>query len=158
MGSPKGLGKGTYVLLFHLRESVRNRLGVFSGDYCYVGSAFGPGGLEARVRRHLRPSKPIRWHIDLLTSSPAFEAASLFFTPERIECEVAGALSSLLPGHPRFGSSDCSCPTHLFRVVDPDALSKQLKELGLRPIPLRGLQPDSHSSGRRTGLPVSMLL
>lgn len=50
---------GTYVLVIRLREPQEisvGRLGVFPfhhGYYVYIGSAFGPGGLKARIRRHL---------------------------------------------------------------------------------------------------------
>jgi len=37
-----------------------------AGWYAYVGSAYGPGGLAARISRHLRPSKPSHWHLDYL--------------------------------------------------------------------------------------------
>ena len=36
------------------------------GWYVYVGSAFGPGGLAARVSRHLQRHKTRHWHIDHL--------------------------------------------------------------------------------------------
>lgn len=131
-------GTGTYVLLFRLKEVVRNRFGEFVGDYCYVGSAFGPGGFEARIRRHLRRSKTLRWHIDLLTTTPTFEAQALFLTRRRAECEIARSLSGILVGHPGFGSSDCRCPTHLFRVKDVGSLGERLRSIGLRQV---GLDP-----------------
>ena len=31
-----------------------------SGRYVYCGSAYGPGGIRARVRRHLRRDKSVR--------------------------------------------------------------------------------------------------
>ena len=38
------------------------------GCYVYAGSARGPGGIRARVRRHLRPDKTPHWHIDQVTA------------------------------------------------------------------------------------------
>ena len=63
---------GTYVLILRVFRpaSVRvGRLGRFhfpAGWYAYVGSARGPGGLAARISRHLRSPKPSRWHVDHL--------------------------------------------------------------------------------------------
>ena len=38
------------------------------GWYLYMGSAFGPGGLGAHLRRHLRTDKTRYWHIDTLVA------------------------------------------------------------------------------------------
>ncbi len=85
------------------------------GRYGYCGSAYGPGGIRARVARHLRRAKSIRWHIDRLTAAGrvvAVEAA-----PGGHECALMDDLRAL-PGVsipvPGFGSSDCRrCPAHL---------------------------------------------
>jgi Uri superfamily endonuclease len=51
--------QGTYALLLNLPRAIHLRVGKFGayrfpqGDYVYVGSAFGPGGLRARITRHL---------------------------------------------------------------------------------------------------------
>jgi Uri superfamily endonuclease len=88
--------------------------GVFSfpaGWYVYTGSA--KRGLRARIERHLRSEKKMRWHIDyLLRRARTLEV--LTFT-DRTECELA-ALLFARGGRiivPRFGSSDCRCPSHL---------------------------------------------
>jgi Uri superfamily endonuclease len=122
---------GTYVLLFEIQTPLENRLGRFHGHYCYVGSAFGPGGLRARVTRHLRKDKPIQWHMDLLTGGDSFRALSVNVTPERTECSLAQRLSTSLEGHPDFGSSDCRCRTHLFRVRQLDSFRSLMGELGM---------------------------
>jgi len=66
---------GTYALILHLSKKLERieigKLGRFAFDagfYVYVGSAFGPGGLKARLQRHLRTDKPLHWHIDLLSA------------------------------------------------------------------------------------------
>ena len=88
------------------------------GTYAYCGSARGPGGLKARLSRHLRRDKTKRWHIDWLTSL-ATEIAALAI-PGGDECALRAALARL-PGAshpvPGFGSSDCqNCPSHLLRL------------------------------------------
>jgi len=129
---------GTYVLVFHLRVPVENKLGDFSGRYCYVGSAMGPGGLRARVARHLRQGKPLQWHIDYLTSSEGFRPVSVYATPDVPECRVAQGLSRLFTGHPRFGCSDCKCPTHLFLIDEVPRLEALMRELGFDKLDLSG--------------------
>ena len=71
------LGKGTYVFILYLRRKKRfivgrsKKFGSFhktfqTGYYAYVGSAFGPGGLSSRIKRHLVKDKRLVWHIDYL--------------------------------------------------------------------------------------------
>jgi len=64
--------KGTYILIVSVKEMKRleiGRLGMFDiipGFYAYVGSAFGPGGIRARVGHHLESVAAPHWHIDYL--------------------------------------------------------------------------------------------
>lgn len=114
--------KGVYVLLLKGGEcslSIGSLGEIFfaEGWYAYVGSAFGPGGF-ARVRRHIRfnreKNKLPRWHIDYLLTSPCFTVSRAYclVTGTRCECQVAGDVQGrCIPG---FGSSDCTCPGHLF--------------------------------------------
>ncbi|MBE0698753.1 MAG: DUF123 domain-containing protein, partial [Anaerolineaceae bacterium] len=63
---------GSYALHLVLtgERSIRvGRLGeiVFpAGDYIYLGSAWGPGGLRARLAHHVRIASSPHWHIDWL--------------------------------------------------------------------------------------------
>jgi len=83
------------------------------GRYLYCGSAKGPGGLTARVARHMRRGKPIRWHVDHLTERGAIRGAWIF--PGHEECALAARLSHLPAPILGFGSSDCRrCASHLF--------------------------------------------
>ena len=61
---------GPYVLIASL-DRVKSieigRLGkyqVVPGFYAYVGSAFGSGGLRARIGHHLESTAAPHWHID----------------------------------------------------------------------------------------------
>jgi len=75
---------GTYCLVLRATRGVRIRVGSFGtftfvpGLYLYVGSARGPGGLRARIGRHLRRDKVKRWHIDYLTASSSFRPVGVF--------------------------------------------------------------------------------
>ncbi|NYZ15611.1 GIY-YIG nuclease family protein [Azospirillum sp. RWY-5-1] len=109
---------GAYVLLVTLAEGVEVRLPgrapvvLAAGRYLYCGSARGPGGLRARVGRHMRRDKAVRWHIDRLTLAGRVAGAWVF--PGGDECALVAGLSSLPVPLPGFGSSDCHrCASHL---------------------------------------------
>ena len=109
--------KGTYVLLIRVPENVEIRVGALgilrfdAGEYAYVGSAYGPGGIEARVKRHLRAEKKIRWHIDHLLEHAEVDSVLIK------ECVDEGGRGNRMmecPYIPGFGSSDSPLPSHLF--------------------------------------------
>lgn len=115
--------RGTYVLVAKasLRRQIqigkRGVLQLQPGWYVYVGSAFGPGGLAARVGRHLRSNKTQRWHIDYLREH--VEIVEVWFSESQQRLEHAWAsyfLSQERFSIPQqgFGASDCQCATHLF--------------------------------------------
>ncbi len=117
--------KGTYLLILRLDEAIARlpigRLGALpfpAGYYLYVGSAFGPGGVAARLAHHARRVKPRRhWHIDYLREhSHLVEAWSVACT-ERLEHAWVRALNAtpgVQPVAPGFGASDSPCASHLF--------------------------------------------
>ncbi len=87
-----------------------------AGWYLYVGTAFGPGGLVARLCRHIRRTKAHRWHIDRLSSVANLD--SIWVLPaQKAECRWADELLKTCRPCRRFmhgfGSSDCRCPGHL---------------------------------------------
>jgi Uri superfamily endonuclease len=123
---------GTYVLLLNLSRSKTiqvGRLGRFrfpAGWYAYVGSAHGPGGLAARLRRHLRASKPLHWHVDYLRAYA--RPIETWYTAGNCACECTWAqgLAALPGAHipaPRFGASDCRCAAHLVHFAAPPDLT-----------------------------------
>ncbi|MDN3517735.1 GIY-YIG nuclease family protein [Aquisalimonas lutea] len=117
---------GTYVLVLRLERGCVCRVGRLGevafpqGTYCYVGSAFGPGGLRARLQRHARPPGRCHWHVDYLRAVAEVARAWFLPGPRRHEHAWARALaasSALELAVPRFGASDCDCPGHLFRAT-----------------------------------------
>ena len=129
--------KGAYLLLIELAAPLavalpgRPATTLAPGRYAYAGSAYGPGGLRARIARHLRRDKPSRWHVDRLTA--AGEVVAVLATPGGSECgllEAALAVEGSTLPLPGFGSSDCRrCPAHLARVApgfDPRCLPGSL--------------------------------
>jgi Uri superfamily endonuclease len=118
---------GTYGLGLLLDSGIECAVGTLgqgafpAGLYLYVGSAWGPGGLGARLGRHLRGDGATHWHIDYLR--PWARPVALWTAPgEHLECAWAQALADH-PGAriamPRFGASDCRCASHLFGIDEP---------------------------------------
>ena len=104
---------------FELRVSTLPAKTLEPGWYVYAGSARGPGGLKARVGRHLRAGKMVRWHIDWLTEAATETFAGLSI--EGRECEPMAQIIRSQRFHvpvPGFGSSDCRiCPSHLAAFI-----------------------------------------
>lgn len=117
--------KGSYLLVLQLAQPVAalqvGRLGQFDfapGYYLYVGSAFGAGGLEARLAYHARRDKARpHWHIDYLRARARLCEAWTAGGPEHWECVWCRRLAALpdvsIPVS-GFGSRDTGCPAHLF--------------------------------------------
>jgi Uri superfamily endonuclease len=114
---------GCYALVLRLDQAhalAVGRLGVVQlahGRFVYCGSARGPGGLRARVGRHLRGHGRRCWHVDALRAVAVLEEVWLWVGARRdLECAAADALAGLPGAQPpvvRFGSSDCGCAGHL---------------------------------------------
>ena len=145
---------GTYVLALRLvdgrpQEIKVGRLGTFlfpAGWYLYAGSALGPGGLRARLSRHLRRldgsapvppgevgfgwessgserpgAKRAHWHVDYVREAADWSGAWVSSSDQRRECDWAGALRGLPTATlvaPGFGASDCRCACHLVWVAE----------------------------------------
>lgn len=116
---------GSYLLLIGLGGplalSLRGKaLELPAGSYVYAGSARGPGGLRARLGRHLARGGRPHWHIDHVTARAAALSGLAYVGAN--ECELRRMLSAsglfTVPA-PGFGSSDCrECPAHLLRYSD----------------------------------------
>jgi Uri superfamily endonuclease len=118
------------------------KLNFQNGDYVYLGSALGSGGIRARLGRHVSGVSSVHWHIDVLRA-----VAEVRGYCYHVQCEVeniakyrlkAGPELNLMPLEciwtqalaalpivyipaPGFGSSDCNsgCGAHLV-VFDTD--------------------------------------
>ena len=114
--------KGIYTIVLLLRSDAVVEVGSLgkvsfsAGWYAYTGSARGAGGFK-RVLRHIAVMEGVnstrRWHIDRLL--PLAELVEVVATPtgEDLECAVARWIGEKFPSVRGFGSSDCSCPSHL---------------------------------------------
>jgi len=112
--------KGVYAVFLKLDEKRYIEVGALGeiefdeGIYAYVGSAMNSA--EKRIERHLSEVDNLHWHIDYF--SAVAEPANYFILPEdsEYECIMADILSRHGDPIPGFGSSDCNCSSHLFRM------------------------------------------
>jgi histidyl-tRNA synthetase len=118
---------GAYAMAIELTDKVAVRLSGRSsrilpaGRYLYCGSAKGPGGLKARLSRHMRRCKSVRWHVDQLTEQGFVIGGWIF--PEGDECRLVQMCSHLPMPIAGFGSSDCAtCRSHLLQWPNRTAL------------------------------------
>jgi Uri superfamily endonuclease len=110
----------TYQLVIEVSRAVTiqvGRLGLCTfaaGRYVYTGSA--KRNFEARIARHLRSEKKLRWHIDYLLSAPGVSVLDVRRSNLE-ECTLNQAVNGeiVVPG---LGASDCShgCGSHLKRL------------------------------------------
>ncbi len=117
---------GTYCLILQLDKDLSLEIGrigrheFHAGIYIYLGSARGPGGLRARLNRHIRGDGKTHWHIDHLRKITRLLGVFWTLDPKIHECDWRVDVNEL-PGAsipvPGFGASDCSagCPAHLVR-------------------------------------------
>jgi Uri superfamily endonuclease len=107
----------SYALFIRVAKTQNIRIGKFglftfvAGDYIYSGSA--RRSICARVNRHLRSEKKLRWHIDFLLAAPELEITKVRIST-MAECQLvaAGGGKVVVNG---FGASDCrhDCGSHL---------------------------------------------
>lgn len=141
--------RGSYCLCVRVKEEAEIRVGAIGtlsflrGLYIYVGSAMN--SLEPRLTRHLRTSRGkgrvIKWHIDYLLSHPAVKIENIYAVEgaAKKECEIAAKVAKMGEPVPRFGSSDCRCRSHLYRVED----CRFLEKMGLKKRDIGGLLTSS---------------
>ena len=131
---------GSYALFLKLSAMQNLEIGRLGGDsfppglYVYLGSAAGPGGLKARLGRHLRGGGRVHWHVDYLRAAvPVIgycylshqEIGSLTFS---LECRWSQSLAALPESFVPmlgFGSSDCDagCQAHLIAFPENEEFS-----------------------------------
>jgi len=136
--------KGIYTLIIRLKASVSVEIGALGrirlpkATYLYTGSARGSGAssIEGRLTRHLRKTKRNFWHIDYLLKHELSQILAVVYseTKRSMECKVNqsvrrefGASSPAA----NFGSSDCTCETHLLKVADERTAEQLIKGVTL---------------------------
>jgi Uri superfamily endonuclease len=132
--------KGIYILLISVNRNIslsvgaKGKMNFQKGFYAYVGSA--QNNLEKRVKRHLEKVKQKFWHVDYLLSSRQAEVVEIFYKEagKAEECRIARKLAKTAVSIKCFGSSDCRCRSHLFRVETRGHLSELMFDLGAKPL------------------------
>ncbi|MCK5183836.1 MAG: GIY-YIG nuclease family protein [Candidatus Heimdallarchaeota archaeon] len=133
--------RGTYLLFLFIQKDISLTIGALGcklfqqGNYIYVGSAFGPGGLEKRITRHIKQEKKIFWHIDYLLNDNfvKIKAYGEILSDHKIECNVVDQITRTFQEKSliieNFGSSDCNCKSHLlyFNNTPVNEIIKQIK-------------------------------
>jgi sugar fermentation stimulation protein A len=129
--------RGSYLLILEVARSLQldvgglGRLAFPKGYYVYTGSA--RANLSKRVERHLRRRKQFHWHADYLRNRADSCTALPVRASEDLEHVLASALGQVADWSiPRFGSSDCRCPTHLFGFKENPAHTPGFIELLLK--------------------------
>ena len=122
--------RGSYILVLKLPAARTANIGKLGkirfrpGYYLYAGSA--RKSLSQRLNRHRRERKNLFWHVDYLRAEAEFHCALPIRTADDLECELASALGKFADWEiPSFGSSDCSCNSHLFGMSEDPLRSPQ---------------------------------
>ena len=141
--------RGSYCLCIRVDRNSEIKIGSLGpikfsrGMYVYVGSALN--SLIPRLWRHIRTSRGegrvAHWHIDYLLREPGIEIEAIYATDwaVRMECEIATHIAEKGEPIPLFGSSDCACVSHLYRVKSFGFI----KETGLKRVDLSTLSSPS---------------
>lgn len=115
------LNSGVYCLVIQLLQRSHIRIGCLgtfhfpAGFYVYAGSA--QNNLERRIERHLRQKKKIHWHIDYLLGYGRIVSVYTYAGKKDKECMLSrkiGTMKNAVVPVKGFGSSDCSCNSHLY--------------------------------------------
>jgi Uri superfamily endonuclease len=122
--------KGVYILIISVIKNVCIKIGSLGkikfpeGMYVYVGSA--QNNLEKRVARHISKDKKKFWHIDYLLGNKFSKVVAVFYkkSGKSEECNMAKKITNEFTNTeiiiPKFGCSDCSCKSHLFKIKNFD--------------------------------------
>ncbi|MGR3220962.1 MAG: GIY-YIG nuclease family protein [Candidatus Anammoxibacter sp.] len=113
--------RGIYNLIIYL-DKARNieigKLGRFDfqkGFYVYTGSS--QNSLQKRIKRHLSTKKKLHWHIDYLLKLGDIINVLVIESLKKDECTLSNEIGLLCDAQivaTGFGSSDCTCRTHLY--------------------------------------------
>lgn len=127
-----------YVLIINVERACKVKVGALGdiifdeGLYAYVGSA--QSNFHQRINRHLSKEKKLFWHIDYLLNSKYTKIKKILFKQGKKieECNVAKLISEFGKKISKFGSSDCDCNTHLFKIKTDNFFKKRLKEFNIK--------------------------
>ena len=99
-----------------------------SGIYAYIGSA--QNNLEKRIARHFKRNKKNFWHIDYLLKNEDVKIIDVLYkvAHKSEECETAKKISNIGLPVKNFGSSDCKCESHFFKLSNYEKFKRFVKK------------------------------
>ncbi len=119
----EGKDSGDYVMVMKLDKdknieiASRGYVHFDAGYYLYVGAA--KKNLQKRIDRHKRKKKKYHWHIDYLREHCEVIAVLPIRSSNDLECKIAEKIEKIADWKIEgFGSSDCSCKSHLFGMAN----------------------------------------
>ena len=130
----EAIDSGSYILFLHLADELLLPVGSLGevnfkqGFYLYAGSA--KKNLTKRIQRHLKKRKKFFWHIDYLRDHADRCIALPVRSSTSLEHDLAATLDKISDWSVTgFGSSDCSCKSHLFGMHTDPLESPQFMEM-----------------------------
>ena len=114
--------KGIYTIILYVEQNTTihtgglGKIAYVRGCYAYTGSARSKSGFS-RIRRHINVAKGINktrhWHIDYLLPSATLKAIVTTNTEKDLECQISNQIKTTTTSIKNFGSTDCTCTSHL---------------------------------------------
>ena len=131
------MANGIYVLVISVDKNVRINVGALGsvffekGLYAYVGSA--QNNLKRRLERHLTKVKRKFWHVDYLLCNDVVKVLRGFHrkAEKYEECQIALKMNKRGIAIKGFGSSNCRCVSHLFKLKSYRFLREFMHETAL---------------------------
>ena len=123
------MDEGIYNLIIKLDRPKKisvGKLGLLNflpGYYIYTGRA--KRNLQARLRRHKSREKKLHWHIDYLLKFGRIIHIKVYPFREDRECSINQKIlqrRDAVQLFRKFGSSDCSCYSHLVYFEEDPAI------------------------------------
>lgn len=116
--------RGAYILFFKVEKDTNIHVGRFGdiffqkGNYLYVGSAYGSGGLRSRLKRHSQIQAKKHWHFDYIR--PFIILTKLEAYTNGHECKLVEKCIKEYKAkifYKGLGSSDCkTCESHFLML------------------------------------------
>ncbi|MFV0432318.1 MAG: GIY-YIG nuclease family protein [Alphaproteobacteria bacterium] len=113
--------KGAYAIGFTFKKDKNIHVGSLgllhfkAGQYFYIGNAYGGGGLQSRLKRHIKRDKKKHWHFDYIR--PYVAITNIFTFVGGDECYLVQQFQQKYDGaflHKKLGSMDCrKCFSHI---------------------------------------------
>jgi Uri superfamily endonuclease len=125
-----------YILIITIQKNIAIKVSALGkidfkkGRYAYVGSA--QNNLKKRIQKLLSKNRKKKQHIDYLLMNPYVKVENIHYKKAKKdeECKIAQVFSSVEEPINGFGSSDCKCYSHLFRLRSINYFTKhKFKEI-----------------------------